>query len=98
MLLLLSLIKLFCEIALLALLGQGVLFALAGEKRESNFFYQLLKVMTKPFLLAARKLTPALVADRHVGFVAFFVLLLIWGVTTIEKIRYCVGVAMVGCR
>lgn len=98
MLLLLSLIKLTCEIALMALLGQGVLFALAGEKREANFFYQLLKVLTKPFLFVARKITPAKVADQHVGFVAFFILLLIWGVTTIEKIRYCVGVAMVGCR
>jgi hypothetical protein len=38
-LLLLSSIKLVCEIALFALLGQGLLFILAGDKRETNFFY-----------------------------------------------------------
>jgi hypothetical protein len=46
----------------------------------------------------ARRLTPRLVADRHVPFVAFFVLLLSWAVVTFEKIRLCVSVGMVGCR
>lgn len=98
MLLILSSLKLVFEIALMALLGQGLLAALAGEKRDSNFFYQLLKILTKPFVAVARVITPAKVADQHVGFVAFFLLLIGWGVVTFEKVKYCVGVDMVGCR
>ena len=96
-LLLLSSIKLICEIALFALLGQGLLFILAGDKRETNFFYQLLKVLTRPFTAAARWITPRQVADAHVGFVAFFFLVLVWAVVTFERIRHCVGLNMVGC-
>ena len=97
MLLFLSAVKLVCEIALMALLGQGVLAVLAGDKRDSNFFYQLLKVLTRPFVAAARFIAPKQVADQHVGFVAFF-LLLVWAVVTFEKISYCVGQKMVGCQ
>ncbi|KPF50806.1 hypothetical protein IP87_01665 [beta proteobacterium AAP121] len=98
MLLFLSAVKLVCEIALMALLGQGVLAVLAGDKRDSNFFYQLLKVLTRPFVAAARFIAPKQVADQHVGFVAFFLLLLVWAVVTFEKISYCVGQKMVGCQ
>jgi hypothetical protein len=98
LLLFLSLVKLTCEIALMALLGQGVLFALAGDKRDSNFFYQLLTVLTKPFTKVARLLTPAAVADKHVPVVAFFILLIIWAVATLEKVQHCLSVNMVGCR
>lgn len=97
-LLFLSAVKLICEIALLSLMGQGLLFVLAGAKRDSNFFYQLIKVLTRPFIVAARAITPRQVADAHVGLVAFFLLLLIWAVVTFEKIRFCVDSDMVGCR
>lgn len=98
MLLLLSSLKLVCEIALLALLGQAVLYVLAGSKRDSNLFYQMLKILTKPFTAAARFIAPRQVADTHVPLVAFLLLLLTWAVVTFEKIRHCVGVDMVGCR
>jgi hypothetical protein len=97
-LLFLSSIKLVSEIALMALLGQGLLFVLAGEKRDKNFFYQLLKVLTRPFRAGARWITPRQVADEHVGFVAFFLLVLVWAVVTFERIRLCVGSNMVGCQ
>jgi len=98
LLLFLSAVKLICEIALLALLGQGVLHVLAGAKRDTNFFYQLLKTLTSPFTKVVRRITPHQVADAHVPLVAFFFLVIIWAVVTFEKIRYCVGVNMVGCR
>ncbi len=84
---------------LLALVGQAVLYVLAGAKRDGNFFYQLLKILTRPFVAAARLITPRQVLDAHVPLVAFFLLLLLtWAVVTFEKIRHCVGVDMVGCR
>ena len=82
----------------MALLGQGLLYVLAGAKRDTNFFYQLLRVLTRPFTGFARMITPRKVADHHVAFVAFFLLVLVWIVVTIEKVRYCVSVEMVGCR
>ncbi|MBL8316342.1 MAG: hypothetical protein JNK55_21635 [Rubrivivax sp.] len=98
MLLFLSSLKMVCEIALLALVGQAVLYVLAGAKRDDNFFYQLLKILTRPFIAAARFITPRQVLDAHVPLVAFLLLLLTWAVVTFEKIRHCVGVDMVGCR
>lgn len=97
-LLALSIVKLVCEIALLSLAGQAVLYVLAGAKRDSNFFYQLLKVLTRPFTALARLITPRQVLDGHVPLVAFLLLLLTWAVVTFEKIRYCLSVDMVGCR
>ena len=94
----LSAVKLLAEIALLALVGQGVLYVLAGPKRDTNFFYGLLKAITNPVTWVARRITPRQVADQHVPFVAFFLLAIVWAVVTIEKIRYCVGVGMVGCK
>jgi hypothetical protein len=97
-LLVLSAIKLVVEIALMCLLGQGLLAMLAGEKRQQNFFYQLLTILTKPFTTVARWISPRQVGDHQVGFVAFFLLLIVWGVVTFEKVRMCVDSAMVGCK
>ncbi len=98
MLLFLSAVKLVCEIALMALLGQGLLFVLAGAKRESNFFYGLLRVLTKPFTTAMRWIAPRQVADQHVPVAAFLLLSVLWVAVTLEKIRYCVSINMQGCQ
>jgi hypothetical protein len=94
----LNLVQLVIYIALLALLGQGVLYVLAGARRQSNFFYQLLQLISKPFTVPVRKLTPAKVADRHVPIVTFFLLLIIYAVVTFEKISLCVEANMAGCK
>ena len=98
MLTFLNLLQLVLYIALLALLGQGLLYVLAGAKRDTNIFYQLLKIVSKPFTLVVRRLTPAKVADRHVPVIAFGLLLIAYAVVTFEKINYCVGLNMVGCK
>lgn len=94
----LNLLQLVLYIALLALLGQGVLFLLAGAKRDSNFFYRLLQVVSKPFTVPMRWLTPRRVEDRHVPIVTFFLLTVVYVVVTIEKIGLCLEAQMVGCR
>jgi hypothetical protein len=98
MLTFLNVAQLVLYIALLALLGQGVLYLLAGAKRQSNFFYQLLQVLSKPFTLPVRKLTPAQVADRHVPVITFLLLVLAYIVVTFEKINLCVSLGPGACR
>jgi hypothetical protein len=94
----LNIAQLVLYIALLALAGQALLYVLAGAKRDSNIFYQLLQIVSKPFTLLVRKLTPKQVADRHVPVVTFFLLLIIYAVVTFEKISLCVEAGMEGCR
>jgi hypothetical protein len=97
LLLVLTALKLVCEIALLSLAGQGLLHVLAGAGREANVFYQLLRVMTRPFTAAVRRLTPRRVLDRHVPLATFGLLLLAWVVVTVEKVRLCVNIGMQAC-
>ena len=54
----LNIAQLVLYVALLALVGQGVLYVLAGANRDRNIFYQLLQIVSKPFTLLVRKLTP----------------------------------------
>jgi len=97
----LNIVQLILYIALLALAGQGVLYVLAGAKREQNLFYTLLRVISKPFTVPVRKITPKQVADEHVPVVTFFLLLILYAIVTFERADLCVTSNMVGqpgCR
>ena len=94
----LNLLQMLLYIPLLALAGQGALFVLAGPKRDSNFFYRLLQLLSKPFTFVVRKLTPAKVNDVHVPFVTFFLLVIAYAVVTFEKIDVCLRLGLEQCR
>ena len=96
MLIALNALQLVLYIALLALIGQGVLWVLAGARRDTNVFYKLLQVLSRPFTWAVRKLTPRQVADRHVPFVTFFLLLIVYVVVTLERADLCVSSNLLG--
>lgn len=98
MLLFISSVKLVAEIALLALLGQWLLGLLAGAKRERNFFYRLLAVVTGPFVKVARVLAPRIVLDRHVPLVAFLLLAFLWLAATAMKVKICLEIGVHACR
>ncbi len=101
MLIALNYLQLVLYIALLALLGQGVLYVLAGARRDTNFFYKLLQVVAKPFTWPVRKITPRQISDQQVPFVTFFLLLVIYAVVTFERADLCVTSGLVGqpgCR
>ncbi len=68
-------LKAINEIALLALVGQGILFLFAGAKRDNNPIYFVFKTLTLPVMKFARLITPRFVLDQHIGFVALFLLL-----------------------
>ena len=63
------------EIALSALLAQGILYVFAGAKRDSNVIYFIFKTITTPVMKLARAISPRFVLDQHIGFVALFILL-----------------------
>lgn len=101
MLTFLNLLQLVLYIALLALVGQGALYVLAGQRRDSNVFYKLLQVVSKPFTWLVRRITPRLVADTQVPLVTFFLLAVAYMVVTFERVDLCVTQGMVGqpgCR
>jgi hypothetical protein len=96
MLTFLNIVQLILYVALLALVGQGVLYVLAGANREQNLFYTLLRVISKPFTVPVRKITPRQVADQHVPWVTFFLLLILYAIVTFERMDLCVTSNMVG--
>ena len=98
MLLIVSSIKLVVEIALMALAGQFLLGLLAGAKREKNFFYRLLQVLTTPFTKGMRLVTPKAVIDRHIPLATFVLLAMVWVITTLTKINLCIQVGVEQCR
>lgn len=75
------------EVALMALLGQGALYILAGSRRESNVVYSMLKMITAPIMKLTRSITPRIIVDQHIGFIALFLLLLLEALLIILKIR-----------
>ena len=71
----------------MAFLGQGVLWAIAGSKRDQNLVYKLFKTLTSPVTRVTRAITPRIIIDAHIGLVAFFLLMVIWVVLTAFKIK-----------
>jgi len=73
-----TVLKALIEVALLALIGQGVLYIFAGAGRNENLIYRMFATVTRPVMRAARFITPRFVVDQHIGFVAFFLLVVLW--------------------
>ncbi len=80
-------LKALTEVAGVAFLGQGVLWAIAGSKRDQNLVYKLFKTLTSPVTRVTRAITPRIIIDAHIGLVAFFLLVVIWLVLTAFKIK-----------
>jgi hypothetical protein len=78
LLFLLTVLRALVEVAVLSLLGQGIVGLLAGRRREENFIYRIFQVVTRPAIRAIRALLPTVIIDRHIPYVAFFLLLWLW--------------------
>src|SRR5688572_15733400 len=98
MLLIVSSVKLVAEIALMALAGRWLLGLLAGSKRETNVFYRVLDVLTKPFVKGVRLITPRFVIDRHIPLAAFALLSMLWLFATLMKVQVCLQIGIQQCR
>ena len=64
-------IQLVVAIALMGLVGQAILYVLAGEGREKNLFYQIIRIIPSPFVKLFRLVTPKVFPDRVIPFAAF---------------------------
>ena len=80
-------LKALTEVAGVAFLGQGILWVIAGAKREQNIVYNLFRTLTSPFTRVTRAITPRVIIDAHIGLVAFFLLIVLWLVLTALKIK-----------
>ena len=78
-------LRVLVEICLFALIGQGLLAVLPGVDRQKNLFYLILKTIASPGWRVARWLSPRFVLDRHVGWVALFILGMLWIVLAVVK-------------
>lgn len=95
-------LKALTEVAGVAFLGQGVLWVIAGSKRDQNIVYNLFKILTSPVTRFTRLITPRVILDAHIGLVAFFLLLVLWFVVLVFKAKLCVqlgypGMNVPGC-
>ena len=91
-------VKALLELAGLFLFGQGVLYLLAGRDREQNWFYQLFRVLTSPVTKFTRFLTPKVIVDRHVPYVAFLLLIWAWLFLVFWLLPELCGSGAVDCR
>lgn len=73
-----SALRAVVEVALLSLLGQGVVGLLAGASRQTNPVYRVFLIITNPPVKLTRWMTPRLIIDKHIPFVTFFVLFWLW--------------------
>jgi hypothetical protein len=64
-----------------------VLSVLPGVDRQKNMFYLVLKTIASPAWRVARWISPRFVVDQHIGFVALFLLLVLWfGLAVLKQI------------
>lgn len=92
------LIKLVAEIALFALVAQAVVGVMAGAGRANNPVYRLLQLIGRPWVRAARWVSPRVVLDRHVPLVAFFGLLVLWCAAVVAKVSICLQIGVALCK
>lgn len=71
---LLGTVQLVVAIAMMALVGQGLLYILAGREREKNLFYQIVRIIPSPFVKLVRLVTPRVFEDRVMPFATFCIL------------------------
>ena len=81
-------VQLVVAIALMALIGQGVLYILAGREREKNLFYQVVRIIPSPFVKLTRLVTPKVFEDRVIPFATFCILsaIFLWLAFAIPKV------------
>lgn len=101
---LLRLVKLVLEIALFALIGQGIVYvlirAMGQQDPRSNVFYRTLATIVLPFTWLLRKITPSAVADRHIPWAVLGLLIVgyVWTLFAIANACIAQGLTLAQCQ
>lgn len=83
---LISAARAIIEMLGLCLLGQGMLYILAGRHRANNRIYQLFDLLTKAPRRVVAALLPCSSSEGVIGIASFALLLLLWlGLAFIRK-------------
>ena len=96
------LVKLVLEIALLSLVGMGVVSLLiraAGQDPQANLFHRVLVAVASPFTWLVRRITPSFIVDRHVPLATFALLLVCYGAVLFAIADTCIrhGLTVAAC-
>ena len=92
--LVITMLRALVEVAGCAMLGQGLLYVVAGRKRSDNFVYQLFSILTRPVMRLTRAITPRFVRDDHIPIAAFMLLLWLWIGLQMAKRYVCITQAL----
>ena len=98
MLLAVIIAKSLIELSLLFIVGRFLLGLLAGAKRSTNIFWQLLDIAAKPALWLTRRVSPKLILDRHIPLAAASWLLIAWVLVAKLKIDLCLQMGAAACQ
>jgi hypothetical protein len=82
-----TVLKGLVEVLLVVMLGQGLLYLFAGTRRQENVIYRAFATVTAPIMKAARFVTPRFIVDQHLGYVAFFILVVAWVLALALKVH-----------
>jgi len=75
---LISALRATVEMLGLCMLGQGILYLVAGRNRDSNRIYQLFDLITRPPRQLVARFIPGVPSTPAVGMLTFAILLLLW--------------------
>jgi len=90
--------KSLIELSLMFVVGRFILGLLAGAKRQTNVFWQLLDVASKPALWVTRRVSPKLILDQHIPLAAVSWLLIAWVLVVMAKIDICLQLGTAACQ
>lgn len=91
-------LKSLIELSMMFVVGRFLLGLLAGAKRQTNVFWQLLDVASKPALWVTRRVSPKLILDQHIPLAAVSWLLIAWVLVVMAKIDICLQLGAAACQ
>ena len=98
MLLTVVIAKSLIELSLMFIVARFILGLLAGAKRSTNVFWQLLDIAARPALWITRRVSPKLILDKHIPLAAASWLLIAWVVVVKIKIDLCFQAGVAACQ
>ena len=98
MLLTVVIAKSLIELSLMFIVARFILGLLAGAKRSTNVFWQLLDIAARPVLWITRRVSPKLILDQHIPLAAASWLLIAWVVMVKLKIDLCFQAGVAACQ